>query len=669
MTVAMLSADGLCIPLGEAHSELRSGPSRDLGTLEKKKKSADSIPDTLISEVVERLAANRRVRRTLPRRGRLHIDRQLPFLCVYRYPADHADAGTKDFVRSEASYLIVSGGKKLRRDVTALIDRVVSTLAPEFGAFLVIEIWAGPQEVPGVDPRSPHVPPGFRVLAPPSSTISPTVDTLASNLKKVRVLKQSVEVEIERTTRTVPPGLAPLLSAERARQLGCTIVGIEVPPVWRDPKSDQGFPLLQRTLRRRLSQAFQRAIYEFADGQTTHTPAHYHALGRRAVVKAVWDVDAQLAKVSSSFDFLLQVTPVNSDAAWNQFRSSRFQQTPDFHYLPTPMDPALLKRQLYRVPIERVEDPALHHVFQQKQEELDRKITMLRDRNSRSFLYGSLQLYGAVSDDLYGLAAQLLEQTPSRTKDESKSGQLDAKALAGRAEKEFEYYRAQSSDFAASTEVSSKAAGIMVSRGKLLINKNLKTAPERVEPLLHHEIGTHLLTYYNGRAQPFRQLYSGLAGYDELQEGLAVLAEYLVGGLSRPRIRQLAARVVASRHLVDGASFVETFRELDHNHDFSQRTAFTITMRVYRGGGLTKDAVYLRGLRTILRYLGKGGDIDPLLVGKFAAEHVPIIKELQFRKVLRPPPLRPRYLDDPQAVQRLQKVRAGMTVVDLVKHT
>ena len=188
----------------------------------------------------------------------------------------------------------------------------------------------------------------------------------------------------------------------------------------------------------------------------------------------------------------------------------------------------------------------------------------------------------------------------------------------------------------------------------------------RVNALLQHEVGTHLLTYYNGRAQPFRQLYSGLAGYEELQEGLAVLAEYLVDGLGRSRMRQLAARVVAAQQLVAGATFIDTFRVLVRDYAFSQRTAFTTTMRVYRGGGLTKDAIYLRGLQTVLKYLGSGGDIEPLFVGKMAAEHIPIIKELQFRKVLEPPPLRPRYMSDPQALARLERVRQGLTVVDLL---
>ena len=64
----------------------------------------------------------------------------------------------------------------------------------------------------------------------------------------------------------------------------------------------------------------------------------------------------------------------------------------------------MLKRELYKIPIERVEDPALQRLFQEKQEELELKLTMLRDRDTPRFLYESLQLFGGVRDDLLQLA-------------------------------------------------------------------------------------------------------------------------------------------------------------------------------------------------------------------------------------------------------------------------
>ncbi len=577
------------------------------------------------------------------------------------------DEGARDLVRSEAAYLIGPAEKRHFPSLRRLVDTIVATISPVFGGFLLVEVWVGPTGGPGIDPRQPEAPPRFRIVAPPESALSPVVDKLATELSSVKILRRRVAVEIDRTTKVAPPGVSPLVARSHDAERNCWVIGIEVPPVWRDEKTGVFFPLLYRTFRRRLSHVIRQGVFEFVSRHTKHQPPHYHALGRRAMVKAVWKVDAQLAAVSNAFDFLLQVTPINSDAAWRQFRSSAFEREPDFHYLPTPMDPPLLKRQLYRVPVERIEDPALQHLFREKQEELDRKITLLRDRNTFRFRYGSLQLYGPISDGLYRLAQEILEIVPSRTKDEARGGSVKAKQFAAIAEEEFAHYRKQYDGFAATVEVTARVAGIMVSRGKLLVNKNLVTPRSRVEPLLHHEVGTHLVTYYNGRAQPFRLLASGLAAYEELQEGLAVLAEYLAGGLSRPRLRQLAARVVAARMLVDGADFVQTFRTLDRNYDFAQKAAYTITMRIFRGGGLTKDMVYLRGLRAILRYLRRGGDLAPLLVGKIAAEHVPIIKELSFRQVLVPPPLRPRYLDHPQAQLRLAQLRQGLTVAQLVE--
>jgi hypothetical protein len=88
---------------------------------------------------------------------------------------------------------------------------------------------------------------------------------------------------------------------------------------------------------------------------------------------------------------------------------------------------------------------------------------------------------------------------------------------------------------------------------------------------------------------------------------------------------------------------------------------------VYRGGGLTKDAVYLRGLVRVLEYLKGGGELEPLFVGKIMADHIPIIQELQARQVLRPAPLHPRYLDNPQTAPKLERLRNGLTVLNLIK--
>src|SRR5690606_28499662 len=166
------------------------------------------------------------------------------------------------------------------------------------------------------------------------------------------------------------------------------------------------------------------------------------------------------------------------------------------------------------------------------------------------------------------------------------------------------------------------------------INNNFKVQRRRAKALIQHEVGTHVVTYYNGKAQPFRLFSTGVPGYEQLQEGLAVLAEYISGGLTNARLRTLAARVVAVNHLVAGYPFVDTFYMLIDKYDFKPESSFSITMRVYRGGGFTKDAVYLKGLLSLLNYIRAGNDIEPLLIGKILLDFLPILAELVHRKVL-----------------------------------
>ena len=68
-----------------------------------------------------------------------------------------------------------------------------------------------------------------------------------------------------------------------------------------------------------------------------------------------------------------------------------------------------------------------------------------------------------------------------------------------------------------------------------------------------------------------------------MQEGIAVLSEYLCGGLSINRIKILAGRVISVHAMIHGATFVDTFNLLKEEYGFLPKTAFTVTTRVFRG--------------------------------------------------------------------------------------
>ena len=627
------------------------------------------VTKRFVQQVTARLASGKRVRRSLPVWGRIAVDRQLPFIYIYRRPLSKADDGTAELVTSEASYLTCSASRKQLPSLVELLRSVVATMVQEFGSYLVLEIWAGPHPPQDATERTEKPTPRYRFVAPRRHASERMTDRLvhAFGVPLTRGIRSEVKVSVG--GRRGPPKLPPLLTAEEEAELGCHLYGLEVEPIYRDPATGERFPLVLKDIRRSLSLALRRTVFEFATRHTTHQPRHFHTLGRRAVVKAVWEADRQLAEASSHFDLLLMITPVNGEAAWHEFRRSRYEREPSFHYRPIPADPVVLKRAVYGAPVERIEDPALARVFREKQEELDRQISMLQQRNRSRFLHASIQLFGTVNDGLYDLAREMLRTIPPRSREAAVGRPLSAQEFAERAQNELHALQQHDPSLNARVEIRNDVAGLMVSRGNLLISNRTKIPPGRVEALLQHEVGTHMLTYHNGKAQRLRLLAVGLAGYDELQEGLAVLAEYLVGGLSRPRLRLLAGRVIAARHLLDGASFTENFQGMHQRYGFSKETSFSIAMRTHRGGGLTKDAIYLRGLRQILKYLQDGGDLDPLWIGKIAVHHIPIVRELQWRGVILPAALTPRYMLQPEAQARLARLQQGATVLDLCKRS
>lgn len=605
--------------------------------------------------------------------GRLHFDRRLPFVCVYRRRADQADDGTEQLITSEPSYMIVPAEPRPATQALQLLRATIEHLAEYFESFLLIEVWAAAlteakDSLAPLNGDGNVMRPRFEIVAPAARIPRATIEELSKSLGKEMLPFGGTRIVLGPYEDMAPVDMKPLVRLRELKAWNGFSIGVVVRPVYRHETTQKLDSAVLQSTRHHLHGALEQAYFAFTRRRTSLRLPHYHAPERRSVVKSVLDVDRQLTEIARSFDLLLQATPVNAESAWREFRRSRFDKPPVFYYRPLAVDPTLLKRQLYLIPVERIEDATLSFLFRQKQEELDRQITLLTDIDSTRFLPESLQIYGGVSDWLLQHAAELLDRVPTRSGEDSARGQLGAVEFAKRAQEELGYYQQQCDDFSATVSVREEMyAGMMVSGDQLLIGGKTRVPRSRVDALLQHEIGTHLVTRYNGHVQPFRQLEVGLAGYDGLQEGLAVLAEYLVGGLSRTRMRTLAARVVAARQLLDGAAFIDTFRALDRNYEFSQRAAYTITMRIYRGGGLTKDAVYLRGLLQILRYLREGGDLQPLFVGKVASAHLPLIHELKLREIIKPPALQPRYLQGAKASKKLERLRGGLKVLDLLQ--
>lgn len=626
-----------------------------------------SLDEDFVRTVAERFAAGKRLRYELPGEGRLHIDRPLPFLCLRRRRGRKASRVDR-LVTTQGSYLVTGGPEVDSGILRRLVDAIAERGIDRHGGFLILEIWEDDPEIPDSGPVFPSRP-AFTVAATACRGLTSTLQRLRDSLERLEIGGARARV-VDSTPGRLRKRNVHLVASGIARRDGCFWIGLGVAPVYRSPAPDTDgttfYPMVLLKLEIGLARVVLETVYEFAHAATDLEPSHPQALGRRALVRSAWNIDRRLAEVADSFEFLRLSTPVNEQEAWQEFADGGRAKTPVFHYAPLPIDAEAIKRKLFNLPIERVEDPTLSRLFREKQEELDKRINMLRDRGTPDYLYGSLQLYGPVSDRLLHLAEQLLYRLPSHERDDTDGGYVTAAQMVARAEAEIDSYRSRYAEFPKRVQLRRDIPpGLMVSQDALLVSTRSRIPRRRVEALIHHEVGTHLLTYCNGRAQRLRLLYIGLPGYEALQEGLAVLAEFLAGGLSRPRLRMLAARVVTCHALTAGAGFRDAFDLLVDDHGFPARTAFTVVTRVYRSGGLTKDAVYLEGLAEILEYLGSGGRLEPLFVGKVAPHHLDDIEELARRGVLVRAPLAPNYLRLEEANRRLDQVRQGLSVLDL----
>ena len=359
--------------------------------------------------------------------------------------------------------------------------------------------------------------------------------------------------------------------------------------------------------------------------------------------------------VETEIDWLGALSPTNNHARWETFVESGYRRAPPLTYAPQHLDFDSLRARLIEPDLDRVEHPLIELLLREKRSELQRQIDLVALREQEGFVQASIALFGAPDPVLLGQAQSILESVPLAEEDANPVGadRIAAAALAARAayreiDPEFEFGLLVEADINSS---------LMVNHGALWIDADTVVPENRVPALIAHEVGTHVLTRHNGRKQPLRQLETGLPDYDELQEGLAALAEWLAGCLPPQRLRVLAGRVIAADMAIGGQPLERIFACLHDEHSLPLESAFDTAVRAMRGGGLTKDAVYLSGLVELLAWLAQGHDIEPLYAGKFALSQLKTIAELTEAGVLLPPAVLPLHLSGNGCAARLELAR------------
>ncbi len=611
------------------------------------------IPD-LSKKSIERiltiLEEEKEISCTLPGKGVLHIEKELPYLVIYRRKEN--DKGTRRFVTNESSYLII--GHSDFEDYKDLLFALSDKLSARFKSYLLFEIYSGKQDSKTVKIKGP------------AQRLPSALDSLKEDFLKINSEFSGIyiDADIYDTPHRQADNDPDLMDVQDAKKCGAVVVGLELPPIYRN-EENKLYPVFFRNFKDYLIKAIHRSFFEFIRVQTSGGVSSYNALGRKYLKEIVFDIDKQLADIERSYQFLWLVSPSNIHEIKNEFFKSNYEHVMDYHYRLLPVDPDVLKRRLYNLKLEDIDDPAMSYLFREKREELDMQITMLSERGTKNFMYDSIRLYKGVENNLCEKARDILSKV-DEDENEHDGHLLDSKAFSSLARKEFAYFRKQDESFSCKVHIRKDVNVMMVSQGELYIPEDYKMSKIEAEALIQHEVGTHVLTYYNGSSQPLQQLSIGLADYDPLQEGLAVMSEFMVDGLTANRLRILAGRVIAGEALMEGGDFQEIFRLLKTEYGFTAERAFNITSRIMQGGGFMKDIIYLKGLVLLNEHLRNGGEYEPLLAGKYGIKHTGIIKELTDRKVLKPVKIKPSYLHSEKMYKKLELIRQGLSLPQMV---
>ncbi|GIK52392.1 MAG: DUF1704 domain-containing protein [Planctomycetaceae bacterium] len=341
------------------------------------------------------------------------------------------------------------------------------------------------------------------------------------------------------------------------------------------------------------------------------------------------EADRHISMASQRLRVLRYINPVNSAAIAKRYveRENPPKEAPQYEYKELDFDPEVFKVELLNLPIINSE---LGRIYRAKRDEVFNILAMLEARGSPEFCDWSRLLYGTADKRTLEIANEWLRLEAEPPEEHT----IDAKEAKNRLTAIVRKQRFLCEIRVRSYLSSDAAAGevaVALRRGAYYSDNDIKS-------LAVHEIQTHVLRTRNGEMQPFRALFfhgfprleDAASGYLATEEGLATFNEELAGVLTSRRRRILAGRVKAV-YLMDKEemSFYDIFNTLVNDDKFTKEEAYTICERVFRGGGYTKDHLYLSGYEQVKKLWSESPEgFELLYMGKVGVAHLPIVKRL-----------------------------------------
>jgi uncharacterized protein (TIGR02421 family) len=411
------------------------------------------------------------------------------------------------------------------------------------------------------------------------------------------------------------------------------VIATEIKKIYCNELTGESFPVIIEKLSNQLKKAIVNTSALFTREKTNLSIRRNNSLLSSELEKELLIIDKKLFELARDFEILKYTNPVNIEQARKEFFRSRFRKNPEFVYRQLSLNPFEFKRKLYQLKVENISDISIRLLYQSVIDSYADKVEIINSIGTHKFLYNSLRYFGEPSSRDIRNAEYILHLSSSIDRDETESyGPGDALEYFTKIVDEY--------GFDCKIEISRKVVSkilIINSRNTIRIRKDSTFSEKSLKALSEHEIGVHMLTTANSRVQPLNVFRLGTPVNSHTQEGLAVLSEYLSGNMSIKRLQVFALRVLCISKMLDGYDFRQCFEYLMEQRNMDENQAFYFAARIFRGGGFTKDYLYLRGFRDIFHLYNSGKNLNNLLIGKTSIDFLNVINEMIERKIILPP--------------------------------
>lgn len=362
-------------------------------------------------------------------------------------------------------------------------------------------------------------------------------------------------------------------------------------------------------------------------------------------------IDKSLFRLVKNFELLSFVNPANLEAEKTKFFKAKCNYNPEYRYKPLTIDPHIFKAKMFRLDVDSLEDIHFRQIYIDIINAYSDKVDMLSSLGTEKFLYNSLRYFGKSTEQDISNANFLMycNELPQFEDETLLSTQevFDIFKLEGE-KYGFDFKVEQSNSIPSD-------ALVINSKQTVYLKKGAVFSGSRITALLNHEIGVHMVTTKNAELQPLKFLSIGLPQNTHTQEGLAIMSELKSGCLTITRLKELAMRVLGVDMMAKGYDFKSTFHALSEKSTMNHDKLYYLVARIYRGGGFTKDYLYLNGFRKMLRLEDSGISSDNLFLGKTSHSYLPLLNEFVDRGILNKPKYKCDSFVNPKAYSPILK--------------